>query len=625
MKNRVLLINMPLNNINIPPMGVSLLKSCLEKVKIICDIYYANICFAKKVGLQAYNKILNNSMIISDLVFSEYFWDRNKVRGRYQGLDDDIMNLIKHCQSYVSEFIAECFSSISWSKYYIIGFSVLEGQTLASLSLARLIKKNYPDRMIIFGGSNCNNGRGEILLKLFPFIDIVFEGDSTIDFPEICTKYYTNEDYTQIPNFKHYQDTKNIKIVKGVVKNKVDILLDKLPFAKYNDWITQSQQLKRKCNELIIPIRTSKGCPWSKCIFCSDCNIEPRYLKRSIKRVQLEIKWIINNYHPDRIAFFDCVTNINLFNKLFSSASMKKKFPHLFGIFRANLKKEDLKRLKQVDRNGLQIDIGIESLSPEVLQLMKKGSSILQNIQILKWCTELNIQIYWAIIFGSINDSIDDYKKMVSIIEKIYHLFPPERIHPISIRKNSRLFEIISKNKLRKIEPENEYKYIYPFKKELIWKLANSFYLPDECEKNKIIGRIINQSVQIWYSIWEKGLGKSLLMKDFYFFLLIFDYRPNAKFHFYFLKKEYRIIYKFCDTKKNFPSIISMCDNHSINSKIELQIILDYFCINDLMLKINNEYLSIAISPNNAVQRIIYLFLFILNNKYIWHKKKHKI
>ena len=48
-----------------------------------------------------------------------------------------------------------------------------------------------------------------------------------------------------------------------------------------------------------------------------------------------------------------------------------------------------------------RIQPGIESLSDHVLKLMRKGTTALQNIQLLKWCREYGVQPEWNLLSAS--------------------------------------------------------------------------------------------------------------------------------------------------------------------------------------------------------------------------------
>ena len=72
-----------------------------------------------------------------------------------------------------------------------------------------------------------------------------------------------------------------------------------------------------------------------------------------------------------------------------------------------------------------EIQPGIESFSDRVLELMRKGVSALQNIQLLKWCAELGVRPYWNVLWGFPGEPPEDYARMAEIVPLLTHLAPP--------------------------------------------------------------------------------------------------------------------------------------------------------------------------------------------------------
>ena len=60
---------------------------------------------------------------------------------------------------------------------------------------------------------------------------------------------------------------------------------------------------------------------------------------------------------------------------------------------RIRLRKSQLQTM--VAGGVTRIQPGIESLSTSILRLMRKGTSRLQNIQLLKWCADLQLNVAW--------------------------------------------------------------------------------------------------------------------------------------------------------------------------------------------------------------------------------------
>ena len=90
---------------------------------------------------------------------------------------------------------------------------------------------------------------------------------------------------------------------------------------------------------------------------------------------------------------------------------------------KANLRFEQLATLW---KGGVRwIQPGIESLDDRALKLLEKGNSTLMNLQLLKWCRELDIDVSWNLLSGIPGESDDWYAKMADWLPAIFHLQPP--------------------------------------------------------------------------------------------------------------------------------------------------------------------------------------------------------
>src|ERR1700747_1625319 len=105
---------------------------------------------------------------------------------------------------------------------------------------------------------------------------------------------------------------------------------------------------------------------------------------------------------------------------------------------KSNLRFEQLRTLR---RGGVRaIQPGIESFSNQVLQLMRKGCTGLQNIQLLRWCEELGITVFWNLLYGFPGESPVEYARMAELIPLLAHLQKPGYCGRIHVDRFSPLF-----------------------------------------------------------------------------------------------------------------------------------------------------------------------------------------
>ena len=56
---------------------------------------------------------------------------------------------------------------------------------------------------------------------------------------------------------------------------------------------------------------------------------------------------------------------------------------------------------------------------------MKKGTSKMQNIQLLKWCAEFGIWVGWNYLYGFPGELEEELAELAQDIEAVHHLQPP--------------------------------------------------------------------------------------------------------------------------------------------------------------------------------------------------------
>src|SRR5439155_6118718 len=103
----------------------------------------------------------------------------------------------------------------------------------------------------------------------------------------------------------------------------------------------------------------------------------------------------------------------------------------LFYETKANLRKEQVRLLREAGITRIQP--GIESLSTNVLRLMGKGVTALQNIQLLRWCAEFGVHPGWNLLAGFPGEDPADYARQAAIVPLLTHLVPPQGVGEVRL------------------------------------------------------------------------------------------------------------------------------------------------------------------------------------------------
>ncbi|HET6266280.1 MAG TPA: RiPP maturation radical SAM C-methyltransferase, partial [Acidobacteriota bacterium] len=414
----VLLVNMPFHGFW-PSLGLSLLKARLTQEKISSKVLYFGLPFAKKIGKRLYGRIANGDPRPMDLLGEWIFTPalngdnstgyvdeilRNRANFYCEELSMEIparfIDKVLSVQSISAEFADQCAEEILRYEPKVVGFGSVFHQQISALSVAKRIKNQSPETFIVFGGGNCEGVMGAELARQFPFVDSVVSGEGEVVLPQIVKRRLAN---------RGIDDLKGVFCASNVAgafsKNQFPSAekishLDDLPFPDFEDYFEQQKGIGMNLPNQIV-FETSRGCWWGEKSHCTFCGISPdamTYRSKTGERAFREITYLTEMYNSRKVHVVDCILDMKYFRDFFPLLASRRLDLDLFYEVKANLKKDQVRILKEAGVNTIQP--GIESFSNHILTLMGKGVKAMQNIQLLKWCKEYGIHASWNILWG---------------------------------------------------------------------------------------------------------------------------------------------------------------------------------------------------------------------------------
>jgi len=623
----VVLINMPFGNLLTPSIGLGLLKTALTQKGISTKIFNFQFEFANLISEQDYTRIHSGTRtehLAGEFIFSNSLFGQQQetvvdryvddvLRGKAAASFEDIAyseaslenltNIILQARGKVEEFLEECLQKVLPLQPKVVGFTSLFHQHVASLALSRRIKARLPDTFIVFGGSNCEGLMGDATLRQFEFVDAVVSGEGEFVFPQIVRQVL---DSKAVPNVEGVfcRGRSELRVINQGLKNTPTIEdLDTLPIPDYDEYFEQfnhsSLSLKRKPSLLF---ETSRGCWWGEkhhCTFCGLNGDTMAFRSKSAGRAFSEFLYLTERYPGCSINVVDNILDMNYFKDFIPMLAERKHGFNLFYEVKANLRKDQLRLLCEAGVGEIQP--GIESLNDNVLRIMRKGVSALQNIQLMKWCKELGLKVYYNLIWGFPGEQADDYLEMGRIVPLITHLQPPVGEGPIRIDRFSPNFEQAEQLGFNTLLPHPAYRYVYPFGPEVLRNLAY-FFIPEGDtsgnvpEYTKPLGNEVKR--------WRACHGKSdLFWIDKGTRLLIWDFRPVAGEVLTVLTGYERFSYMACDRIRTAPQIVDLWRANSADGPLteaKVSETLNSFAERGLMVKQGNSYLALAYAKSSA-------------------------
>jgi ribosomal peptide maturation radical SAM protein 1 len=455
-----------------PALGVSNLKAVLSKSNIPADIKYLNIDYLEKIGLPLYDFVctrVNSAWALGEMIFSNALWEeidlnwtayKKKLRNEFLELNylieldeesfEKFMEQIDILHEESPRIIAKWANDILEDRPRIIGFSSTFQQNIAALALAKKIREiaSYDDLIIIFGGANCEAEMGRALADNFSFIDYVVSGEAeNVILPLV----------TECLNPKKNSAGRYGRFIAGeMVQN-----LDSLPAPIFSDYfeVINRTEYKKRIN---LVAESSRGCWWgakSQCKFCGLNGTHIAYRSKEPKKFSQEIIKLVKEHKVSFVKMADNILDPKYYNRFFPEIVDMEPEINFFYETKSNLSKKQL--LLLAAGRVIAIQPGIESLSSAILKMISKGNNFLQNLQLLKWCEELDIMVKWNLLIGFPNESLAALKDMTDIMEFIPHLPPPSGPVKFQLQRFSPYKDCPEKYSINNVRRYWSYDFIY--------------------------------------------------------------------------------------------------------------------------------------------------------------------
>src|SRR5260370_24175623 len=178
--------------------------------------------------------------------------------------------------------------------------------------------------------------------------------------------------------------------------------LDALAVPDFGDYFAGLEQSTGGSN--VVPtllFETSRGCWWgakSHCTFCGLNGGAMAFRSKSARRALEELEYLVQRWRIENVEAVDNILDMKYFRDVLPALAEWKWPLQLFYEVKSNLSREQVHLLR--DAGVRRIQPGIESLNDHILKLMKKGTTALRNIQLLKWCQEYGVTAEWSMLYG---------------------------------------------------------------------------------------------------------------------------------------------------------------------------------------------------------------------------------
>lgn len=295
----------------------------------------------------------------------------------------------------------------------VVGIGGTTATRKGSFRAAGIVKSVFPKVPVVFGGPHASFA-AEDTLNQIPQIDYIIKGEGEYAFLEFCQKNRLGlvEEIHSIPGLSYrFQDR--------VIHNKAVRIkdLNALPaparhlFGKEYGLMLDFFDLKADF------VMTSRGCP-AACTFCSASRMFPGGVTlRNPAIIRAEIEEVLKDPEIKAIKIFDSTFTANREHVL-AFCEMIRDF---------SVKWECEIRADTVDRELLShmrdagccyINVGLETIDPEVLTDMRKNIDPRQLDEVLGWCRELGIKAKVFFTFGHLGQNLQSCLRDIRYIRE---------------------------------------------------------------------------------------------------------------------------------------------------------------------------------------------------------------
>jgi ribosomal peptide maturation radical SAM protein 1 len=519
----LVLVNMPFADRRMPSFALSQLTALTERD--LGDKFHTRVCYANHeatrfLGPVLYDKISNDLSEglsgIGDWLFrtiafpddednaDEYF-ARFFAGPEHAGFRETVMRR----RNALYGFCEDLAYRYGLAEADVVGFSTMFAQTMPSLAMARVIKDINPEVLTVLGGANCEAPMGAVLATHADQLDFVFSGPALRTFPEFlrCVDDGETDRAHQIPGIISSQNA-GIARFRTAIGRELDI--EDYFEADYSVFVDSFDKMAAATGEELQPLlffETSRGCWWGERSHCTFCGLNGQGMAfRSMTPATAlrQFKWLFR--HAPWCTHFNCTDNImpmdyltEVFPQLDTPAGVT-----LFYEVKVGLDQADLQTMAKAGVTAIQP--GIEALNTSTLKLMRKGTSVFQNLQLLKNCVRYGIAPSWNLLIGFPGEPESTFEKYAEDLPLLSHLPPPDGCWQVRFDRYSPYFDQADDYRLE-LRPLDYYRLTYPFPQADLADLAYYFvdggtgeYMVTAAQWSRKLGDLVAE----WRDRWEQ-------------------------------------------------------------------------------------------------------------------------
>jgi ribosomal peptide maturation radical SAM protein 1 len=578
---------------------------------VTVDAHHLYVALAEAIGYKCYHDISERTWlaesIYAALLYPKRFRQIEKLYSREANRSPLLKKTgLKNLTVQIEKTSREFIDRINWESIALAGFSVSLCQLTSSLYFIKTVKLKHPKLITVIGGSSFSANSAGRILNLFPEIDVVVTGEGELPFRQF------------IQNLDRFKRKENFPGIKGIHTRLTDTTgnnhglfsqiesLEDIPIPDYDDYFELLKSFHpQKSFFPTLPVEISRGCWWKrtapdkKSSGCAFCNLNLQwsgYRSKKTSQVVSEIDHLTTTYKTLSLAIMDNVLPKDSSGEIFKQLKTLKKDLRLFSEIRATT---PLTQLRSMREAGMQeVQVGIEALSTGLLKKLKKGTTAIQNLEIMKNCEALGIANISNLILQFPGSDENDVRETLRNMEFAIP-FRPLKMVNFWLGLDSPVWQYPEAYGVKAVFNHPNWRYLFPANIYQTLPFMIQAYRGDVGVQKKVWPPV-KKKAETWSRIYNE-LKKEpwhtpiLSFRDGRDFLIIRQRRFQAEPMTHRLVGPSRSIYLFCQHHRSLKRI---CDQFSSIKDDKIIAFLKMMVDKKLMFAENDKYLSLAVPIN---------------------------
>ena len=313
------------------------------------------------------------------------------------------------------------------------------------------------------GGAGFEDDIADEVIRNCPQVDYVHCGDAELSFPEMVRRLYRSEPMQGLRGILH-RDAGEV-ISEGRAPNFAD--MNSTPVPDFDEYFYARNEGGYvdfdDAREVLLPLETARGCWWGMKNHCTFCGLNRAGMEFRAKDAENVIEQLEALSRRYGIFHFNAIDNIlapEYVDKLFGRLAQANTDIRIHYEIRPSLSRTQLREMR---KGGLfSVQPGVESLSTRILKIMKKHTTGMRNVELIKWCTYYGIHNFYNILVRFPGETPEDYQVQCDVIAKIPHLQPPYAIVKARADRGSPMYSEPESQSITRLRPAACYEYIFP-------------------------------------------------------------------------------------------------------------------------------------------------------------------